>query len=111
MRKERTTMVNQLDRMITIDTVHGTKNNHNNTGFEITENNNNGIISTQQVQVTRETSDTEIEEMTHHVPETRRMEQGLPTKTANNDIKLRPTDTIKISDTNIKEREIIQPVP
>jgi hypothetical protein len=106
--KERTTMVNQLNRMMNIDTVHDTKNNHNNIGFEITENNNNGIISAQQVQVTRETSDTEMEEMTHQVPETRRIVQGLPAKKDNN---LPPTDTIKISDTNIEDGEIIQPVP
>jgi hypothetical protein len=35
----------------------------------------------------------------------------LRSSPAKNDIKLRPTDTIKISDTNIKEGEIIQPVP
>jgi hypothetical protein len=52
MQKERTTMVNQLNRMINIDTVHDTKNNNNDIGFEITENNNNNIISTKQVQVT-----------------------------------------------------------
>jgi hypothetical protein len=84
MQKERTTMVNQLNRMITIDTVHDTKNNHNNIGFEITENNDNEIISTQQVQVTRERSETEIEEMTHQVPETRRIVQGSPAKNDNN---------------------------
>jgi hypothetical protein len=108
MQKERTTMVNQLKRMINIDTVRDTKNNHTNIGFEITEDNNNGIISTQQVQVTRETSDTEMEEMTHQVQETRRIVQGLPAKNDNN---FPPTDTIKISDTNIKDGEIIQPVP
>jgi hypothetical protein len=58
--------------------------------------------------VTQETSDTEIEEMTHHVPETRRIVQGSPAK---NDNKLPPTDTIEISDTNIEDGEIIQPVP
>jgi hypothetical protein len=93
--------------MITIDTVHDTKNNHK-IGFETTENNNNEIISSQQIQVTRERSDTEIEEKAHHVPEARRIVQGLPKK---NDNKLCPTDTIKSSDTNIKEGEIIQPVP
>jgi hypothetical protein len=108
MQKERTTMVDQLNRMINIDTVHDTKNNHNNIGFEITENNNKGIISTQQVQVTRETSDTQTEEVTHQVPETRRVVQGSPAKNDNN---LPPTDTIKISDTNIEDGEIIQTVP
>jgi hypothetical protein len=98
MQKERTTMVNQLNRMINIDTVHDTKNNHNNIGFEITENNNNGIISTQRVQVTRERSDNKTGEVPHQVPETRRVVQGLPAKNDNN---LPPTDTIKISDTNI----------
>jgi hypothetical protein len=56
MRKERTTMVNQLNRMINIDTVHeNTKDNNNDIGYEITENNNNEIIKSQQLQVTRET--------------------------------------------------------
>jgi HAMP domain-containing protein len=108
MQKERTTMVNQLNWMINIDTVHDTKNNHNNIGFEITEDNNNGIISTQQVQVTQETSGTETEEVTHQVPETRRVVQGSPAKNDNN---LPPTDTIKISGTNIDDGEIIQTVP
>jgi hypothetical protein len=45
MHKERMTMVNQLNRMITIDTVHDTKNHK--IGYETTENNNNDIISTQ----------------------------------------------------------------
>jgi hypothetical protein len=71
MRKERTTMVNQLNRMINIDTVHeDTKNNNNDIGYVITANNNNEIIRTQQVQVTRERSDTRTEDMKHQVPET-----------------------------------------
>jgi hypothetical protein len=106
MHKERTTMVNQLNRMITIDTVHDTKSHK--IGFEITENNNNEIISTQQIQVTREMSDTEIEEKRHQVPETRRIVQGSPAKKDN---KLPPKDTIQISDTNIEDGENIQPVP
>jgi hypothetical protein len=77
-------------------------------GVETTENNNNEIISTQQIQMTRKMSNTDIEGKAHHAPETRRSVQGSPAK---NVIKLRPTDTIKISDTNIKEGEIIQPVP
>jgi hypothetical protein len=58
--------------------------------------------------VTRETSETEIEENIYQVPETRRIVQGSQAK---NDSKLPPTDTIKISDTNIEDGEIIQPVP
>jgi hypothetical protein len=55
--------------MININTVHeNIKNNNNDIGFEITENNNNEIISTQQVQVTRERSDTKTEDVTHQVP-------------------------------------------
>jgi hypothetical protein len=100
MRKERTTMVNQLNRMINIDTVHDTKNNNNDIGFEITENNNNGIIGTQQVQVTRERSDTKTGEVTHQVPETRKVVQGSPAKNDNN---LPPTDTVHISDTKIED--------
>jgi hypothetical protein len=72
MRKERTTMVNQLNRMININTVHeNTKNNSNDIGYEITENNNSEIIRTQQLQVTRERRETETEDMKHQVPETR----------------------------------------
>jgi hypothetical protein len=79
MRKERITMVNQLNRMIKIDTVQeNTKNNNNDIGYETTENNNNdNIIKTQQVQVTHEMSDTETKDIKHQVPETRRIVQGL----------------------------------
>jgi hypothetical protein len=96
--------------MIKIDTVHeNTKNNNNDIGYEITENyNNDEIIKTQQVQVTREKSDTETEDMKHQVPETRRVVQGSQAKNDNN---LTPTDTIQMSDTKIDDGEIIQPVP
>jgi hypothetical protein len=78
MRKERTTMVNQLNRMINIDTVHeNIKNNNNDIGFEITENNNNEIISSHQIQMTQEMNNTEIEEKAHHVPEARRIVLAL----------------------------------
>jgi hypothetical protein len=101
--------------MINIDTVHeNTKNNNNDIGYEITENNNNEIIKTQQLQVTREKSDTETEDMKHQVPETRRVVQGSQAKNDKNDSNLTPTDTIQIggnSDTKIDDREIIQPVP
>jgi hypothetical protein len=87
--------------MINIDTVHeNIKNNNTDIGFEITENNNNEIISTQQVQVTRERSDTKTEDVTHQVPETRRVVQGSQ---ANNDNNLTPTDTIQISDTKTED--------
>jgi hypothetical protein len=85
MQKERTTMVNQLNRMINIDTVHeNTKDNNNDIGHVITENNNNEIIRTEQLQVTRERSDTETEDMKHQVPETRRVVQGSQAKNDNN---------------------------
>jgi hypothetical protein len=86
-------MVNQLNRMIKIDTVQeNTKSNYNDIGYETTENNNNDdTIKTQQVQVTRETSDTETKDMKHQVPETCRIVQGLQAKNDNN---LTPTDTI-----------------
>jgi hypothetical protein len=93
MRKERTTMVNQLNRMINIDTVHeNTKSNNNDIGFEITENNNNEIISTQQVQVTQERSGIKTDDRTHQVPETRRVVQDSQAK---NDNDLTPTGTIQ----------------
>jgi hypothetical protein len=113
MRKERTTMVNQLNRMVKIDTVHeNTKNNNNDIGYETTENNNNDeIIKTQQVQVTRKTSDTETKDMKHQVPETCRIIQGLQAKNDKNDDNLTPTDTIQMSDTKIEDGGITQPVP
>jgi hypothetical protein len=113
MRKERITMVNQLNRMIEIDTVQeNTKNNNNDIGYETTENNNNdNIIKTQQVQVTREMSDTETKDMKHQVPETCRIVQGSQTKNNKNDNNLTPTDTIQTPDTKIEDGEIIQPVP
>jgi hypothetical protein len=106
-------MVNQLNRMINIDTVHeNTKNNNNDIGYEITENNNNDeIIKTQQVQVTCETSDTETNNMKHQVPETHRVVQGSQAKNDKNDNNLTLTDTIQMSDTKIEDGEIIQPVP
>jgi hypothetical protein len=70
-RKGRTTMVNQLNRMIKIETVH--ENNNNDIGYTITENNNNEIIITEKLQVKHERSNTETEDMKHHVPETHRV--------------------------------------
>jgi hypothetical protein len=84
---------------------------HNDIGYEITENNNNENIKTQQLQVTRERSDTETEDMKHQVPETRRVVQGPQAK---NDKNFTPTDTIQNggkSDTKIEDGEIIQSVP
>jgi hypothetical protein len=112
MRKERITMVNQLNRMITIDTVQENtkKNNNNDIGYETTENNNNDdIIKTQQVQVTRERSDTETKDIKHQVPETRKIVHGSQAKSDKNDNSLNPTDTIRTFDT--KDGEPIQPVP
>jgi hypothetical protein len=63
----------------------------NNIGYAITESNSNKIISTEKLQMTRERSDTETEDMKHQVPETRRVVQGSQAK---NDTKLTPTDTI-----------------
>jgi hypothetical protein len=81
-------------------------------GYEITENNNDDeIIKTQQVQVTRKKSDTETEDTKHQVPETRRVVQGSQAKNDKNDNNLTPTDTIQMSDTKIDDGEIIQPVP
>jgi hypothetical protein len=86
MQKERITMVNQLNRMIKIDTVpENTKINNNDIGYETTENNNNDdIIKTQQVQVTRKRSDTETKDMKHQVLEPRRVVQGSQAKNDNN---------------------------
>jgi hypothetical protein len=100
MRKERITMVNQLNRMIKIDTVQeNTKNNNNDIGYETTENNNNeDIIKTQQVQVTREMSDNKTKDIKDQVPETCRIVQGSQAKNDNN---LTPTDTIQTPDTKI----------
>jgi hypothetical protein len=112
MQKERTTMVNQLNRMIKIDTVHeNNKNNNNDIGYVITGNNNNEIIRTQHLQVTGERSDNETEDIKHQVPETRRVVQESQAKNDNN---LTPTDTIQNggkSDTKIEDGEIIQSVP
>jgi hypothetical protein len=113
MRKERITMVNQLNRMIKIDTVQeNTKNNNNDIGYETTENNNNdNIIKTQQVQVTREMSDIETKDIKDQVPETCRIVKASQAKNDRNDNDLTPTDTIQTPDTKLKEDEIIQPVP
>jgi hypothetical protein len=112
MGKERTTMVNQLNRMIKIDTVHeNTKNKNNDIGYAITENNNNEIISTEKLQVTCERSNTETEDIKHQVPETRRVVQELQVK---NDTKLHPTDTIQDKEKlsiPVDDEEINQSVP
>jgi hypothetical protein len=93
MRKERTTMVNQLNWMIKIETVHeNNKDNNNDIGYTITEINNNEIISTEKLQVTRERSNTDTEDIKHQVPETRRVVQESQAK---NDTKLPPTDMIQ----------------
>jgi hypothetical protein len=113
MRKERIAMVNQLNRMIKIDTVQeNTKNNNNDIGYETTENNDNeDIIKTQQVQVTCKTSDTETKDIKHQVQETRRIVQGSQAKNDKNDNNLAPTDTIQTPDMKLREEGIIQPVP
>jgi hypothetical protein len=65
LRKERTTMANKLDRMIKIETVH--ENNNNDIGYTITAKNNNEIIITEKLQMTRERSNTETEDIKHQV--------------------------------------------
>jgi hypothetical protein len=57
-------MVNQLNRMIKIETIHE-NNNNDIVGYIITEKNNNEIISTETLQVTRKRSNTETEDIKH----------------------------------------------